>query len=258
MTEKTLARADRLDAEAAEARQQADARLAERWAAERSAAEVYDRSVVDRYDRVEAEARAAERDAHQAFTEALAGSPVGLAWTAWASARRTREQLVAEHNSAAATIGAATVHEGAYREHDYAADVAAVLVGLAERDAADMAAARAAERDQAVSPDGRPVGGPDPALVAQLVHASGCTGDRVEALQHGVACLDCTARRVVAPPPDPLPSPGSDAYATMWRLQPFEIARRLDPADRDNPNKNPLHPMARSTAPGHEGGRPTP
>jgi hypothetical protein len=44
--------------------------------------------------------------------------------------------------------------------------------------------------------------------------------------------------------------PGTPEYDEAWRLFPDRIVRQLTPAERCDPAKNPMHPMADSHAPG--------
>ena len=87
-------------------------------------------------------------------------------------------------------------------------------------------------------------------MASQFQHLSDCSSVRIETFQrrlpdgrHSVTvrCMDCGAQVVTAEPERPL-TPAE--VADLWDRDPVRLARRLSPAERLDPVKNPLHPMA--------------
>lgn len=263
MTDTTdvAAQADQLAAKAAQARADAEAQAVERFEAEQARAEGWAEVVLARFDDDDAELRRAEGEAERAFTEALLATDWAQSWVAARAARLRREALAHEATAAATRLNVdRRIPSVPYRDPRLIETLTEALEQGARGAAADVEDARQAEADEFIRgdrPDDAPATTIHPELLALLAHPEGCP-QRVEAVTGGARCVDCQASHITPPPPEPLPPPDSAEYARLWRTQPFKIAEALDPADRANPQRNPLHPGAPDDPPGYQGGRPTP
>jgi hypothetical protein len=238
------ARAAEAEETARDARASAIAEESAAWAKAVGKQPATDRQLVDRHQEAAKALADEERDARREFADELVASPFGQAWVRARTAYFKRQALADDARAAADRLGVKGPGEVGWRDPLLADDMIAV-VEAAARSAADADARP------------KPTPGIDPALLDSLKHRPGCRADRIDRVVGGIRCIDCSAANITPPPPPPLPPRDSQRYRQLWRLNPSVIVASLTAEERDDPKRNPLHPLADEDPPAFYGGRPT-